>query len=204
MMNLVDGKKYPLHDFANRYSYDNDHLTLKSLNNSSFITEAQLKETAFTIEIRFSFSSDNVEDHKLFFKVSDFTFQTNTVNSTKRFSFVSKRYKGSDLSKVQAYAFLYNLSRIQPNLRTFALHKNSILDQAKVTINGSEIYPPDGIWQDSSYSEASDFVEPFDMQFNSLPNGIDVYIYSIRIYNRDLSSNEILANAQLDNSRFNN
>lgn len=205
MMNLVDGKKYPLHDFANRYSYDDNYLTLKSLNNSSLITEAQLKETARTIEIRFSFSTNNVEELKTFFKVSNNTFVTRKNSSTNRFSVVSSRYKQDDVSKIQNYCYFFNVSRIQPDIKTFCLTKSSILAYSLgMYINSYNVYPADGVWADSSYSNVSDFIEPFDIQFNSLPNGIDVYIYSIRIYNRELSSDEILANAQLDNSRFNN
>lgn len=204
IMNLVDGKKYPLHDFVNRYSYDDNCLTLKSLNNSSLITEAQLKETALTVEIRFSFSTDNIEELKTFFKVSNNTFVTRKSGSSNRFSFVTTRYKEDDTSKIQMYSYFFNISRIQPDVKTFCIGKDSLLVKTPLMcVNGLDAYPGDAIWADTSYSEASDFVESFDIQFNSLPNGIDAYIYAIRIYNRKLSDSEIYANAQLDNSRFN-
>lgn len=205
IMNLVDGKKYPLHDFVNKYSYNNNNcLTLKSLNNDNFVTELQLKETALTVEILFSISTDNVEELQTFFIISNTTLLTRSNESTRRFAILSTKYKDDDYSKLQKYSFMYNISRIQPTLKTFTMSKSSLFAAGTaVRINGVSIYPPDATWYDSSYTETSESPETFDIKFRSLPNGKDVYIYAIRAYNRELSDDEILANAQLDNSRFN-
>lgn len=205
IMNLVDGKKHPLHDFTNRYTYNNNNcLTLKSLNDSSFITEVQLKETALTIEILFSFSTNNVEELKTFFMVSNITLLTRLNNSISRISFLTKKYKEDDYSKLQDYGYMYNISKIYPTLKTFAMSKNTLFDTSvNVYIDGALSYPPDATWYDSSYTETSEATESFDVKFRPLPNGKDVYIYAIRVYNRQLSGDEISANALLDNSRFN-
>jgi hypothetical protein len=205
IMNLVDGKKYPLHNFVNKYSYNNNNcLTLKSLNNDDFVTELQLKETALTVEILFSISTDNVEELKPFFIISNNTFVTRLNKSKSRIAIVSTRYKEDDYSKLQQYSFMYNISKIQPALKTFAMSKSSLFATTpSVYINGVSIYPPDALWYDSSYTETSESPETFDIKFRSLPNGKDVYIYAIRAYNRQLSDDEISANALLDNNRFN-
>lgn len=205
IMNLVDGKKYPLHDFVNRYSYNNNNcLTLKSLNNSNLVTELQLKESALTIELLVSFSTNNLEELKTFFIISNFTFVTRLSESISRIAFVTSRYKSDDNSKLQKYSFMYNISKIQPTLKTFTVDKFAVFSGDTMTsIGGNMCYPPDAQWSDPSYTESSESPESFDVQFKSLPNGKDVYIYAIRAYNRRLSDDEILANALLDNNRFN-
>lgn len=205
IMNLVDGKKYPLHDFANKYSYNNNNcLTLKSLDNDNFVTEFQLKETALTVEILFSISTDNVEELKPFFLISNITVLTRLNGSTNRIAILSTRYKENDYSKLQQYSYMYNISKIQPTLQTFTISKSSLFGEtASVYINGNLSYPPDSLWYNTSYTETSESPESFDVKFRSLPNGKDVYIYAIRVYNRKLSDNEINANASLDYSRFN-
>lgn len=205
IMNLVDGKKYPLHDFANKYSYNNNNcLTLKSLDNDNFVTEFQLKETALTVEILFSISTDNVEELKPFFLISNITVLTRLNGSNNRIAILSTKYKQDDHSKLQQYSYMYNISRIQPLLKTFTMTKNTLFSESvDVRMNGAVIYPPDAQWYDSSYTETSESPESFDVQFRSLPNGKDVYIYAIRVYNRKLLDNEISANASLDYSRFN-
>ena len=200
MMNLVNGKKYPLHDFGTRWEFnENQQLVLKSINDAISITEVPIDlSDMLTLEVVFTFSTDNVEELKTYMTIGSCNFVTRT---TKRFAIVDYNYKSGDNTKYNKYGLFYDVSLIYPNITTFSLSRSSILNRFGAASNGISINPI-AVWNDTTYINTSSYVPNNDMQFKPLPNGINVYISSIRIYNRQLSNDEILINTQLDNSRF--
>ena len=84
IMDLVTGKKYKINDFDNKYAFENNHFTIKSLNNPVAETVANIEGECVSCEVVFYFSSTDVEELKSFMSINGINLATRVLSGNAK------------------------------------------------------------------------------------------------------------------------